>query len=194
MRRRFTILAFAALLLGAVAPTAQAGWTPTASGRLALDTTKSASSPSVAIIGGAPWVAWREDTGSGAYDVHVARWNGSAWTTVGGALNADTTRNAYLPQLVDFGGTPWVAWEETNGAAYQLRVKRWDGSAWSAVGGVLNIDTSKNANEPGMANVGGTPYVTWNEANGSNVSQVRVKRWDGSAWTSAGGSLNTDAT
>jgi hypothetical protein len=194
MRRRSTILAFALLLLGALPPSARAGWSPTGSGRLALDAAKSASSPSLAVIGGAPWVAWREDTGTGAYDVHVARWNGTAWTTVGGALNADTTRNAYLPQLVDFGGTPWVAWEETNGVAYQLRVKRWDGSAWSAVGGVLNVDTSKSASEPGMANVGGTPYVTWNEANGSNVTQVRVKRWDGSAWTSAGGSLNTNAS
>jgi hypothetical protein len=194
MRRTVFLCALLALFAGVLAPSAQARWTPTASGRLALDTNRSATSPSLAVIGGAPWVAWREDTGTGAYDVHVARWNGSAWTTVGGALNVDASRNAYLPQLVDVGGTPWVAWTETNGAAYQLRVKRWDGSAWTAVGGALNVDTTKDAHEPGMANVGGTTYVAWNEPDGSNVTQVRIKSWDGSSWTSAGPSLNADAT
>ncbi len=196
MRRRSTILIFAMLLLGVVAPTAQAGWTPTAGGRLGLDSSKSATSASPAVIGGVPWVAWREDSGTGAYDVHVARWNGTAWTTVGGALNANASHNAYLPQLVDVGGTPWVAWVEDNGGGivYQVRVKRWDGSAWTAVGGVLNVDATKRANEPGMANVGGTPYVVWNESDASNVTQVRVKRWDGSAWNSVGGALNVDPT
>jgi hypothetical protein len=195
MRRRSTILIVAVLALGVLASSAQAGWSPTASGIVNLDTTKSATSSSLVVIGGTPWLAWREDSGTGAYQVHVARWNGSAWTTVGGILNVDTTKNAYLPQLVDVAGTPWVAWTEINaGNVYQVRVKRWTGSAWTAVGGALNVDTTKNGNEPGMASVGGTPYVVWQEPNAGNVSQVRVKRWDGSAWTSAGGSLNADPT
>jgi hypothetical protein len=152
MCRRLMILAvLAAVAAGAIAPSAQAGWSPTVSGGVNLDAARGATSPSLAIIGATPWLAWREDSGTGAYQVHVARWNGSAWTLAGGVLNVDTSRNAYLPQLVDVAGTPWVAWTETNGSAYQVRVKRWTGSSWVAVGGALNVDTSKNANEPGMA-------------------------------------------
>jgi hypothetical protein len=195
MRRHLVILAaFAALSASTLAPRAYAGWSPTASGVVNLDATRGATSPSLAMIGGAPWLAWREDPGAGAYQVHVASWNGSAWTVVGGVLNVDASRNAYLPQLVDVAGTPWVAWTETNGSVYQVRVKRWTGSSWVAAGGALNVDTGKNANEPGMASVGGTPYVVWDEANAGNVAQVRVKRWDGSAWTSAGAALNVDPT
>jgi hypothetical protein len=98
---------------------------------LNVDPTKDAVSPSIATVGGVPYVAWREGNGLPGL-VRVARWSGSTWTAVGGVLNVDPTRNAFLPQIADVGGTPWAVWEETNGAAYQVRVKRWDGSAWVA--------------------------------------------------------------
>jgi hypothetical protein len=191
MLRRLALLAvLAALSLGALAPAAQASWSPVG-GALNVDPTKDAVSPSIATVGGVPYVAWREGTGLPGL-VRVARWSGSGWTAVGGVLNVDRTRNAFLPQIVDVGGTPWAVWEETNGAAYQVRVRRWDGSAWVSVGGSLNVDPTKTAVEPAIASVGGTPYDAWEEFNG--VNQIRVKRWDGSAWTSVGGALNADPT
>jgi hypothetical protein len=121
-----------------------------------------------------PYVAWKEGNGLPG-QVRVARWSGSAWTAIGGVLNVDRSRNAFLPQIVDVGGTSWVVWEETSGSNYQIRVKQWTGSAWVAVGGPLNVDATKQALEPTMASVGGTPYVAWEEMNGSNVNQIRVK-------------------
>ncbi len=192
LRRLALICALAALSIGAMAPSAHAGWSP-AGGALNVDASKSAYSPSIATIAGVPYVAWREDVGVG--QVHVARWNGSAWSTLGGVLNVDATKNAYLPRVVDVAGTPYVAWTENNGSnVYQVHVKSWTGSTWAAVGGILNVDPTKTGNEPEMASVGGTPYVVWLEPDASSASQVRVKRWNGSTWTSAGASLNTDTT
>jgi hypothetical protein len=79
MLRRLLIVCAAALSFGALAPATQAGWSPVGSGVLNVDASKTANSPSIAIIGGVPYVAWREDPGSGAGQVHVARWTGSNW-------------------------------------------------------------------------------------------------------------------
>src|SRR5262249_13602576 len=116
-----------ALSLGAIAPNAHANWNPVG-GALNADPTKDTLSPSIATVGGVPYVAWKKRAGVPGL-VRVARWNGSGWTAVGSVLNVDPTRNAFLPQIVDVGGTPWVAWEETNGANYQIRVKQWNSSA-----------------------------------------------------------------
>jgi hypothetical protein len=87
MLRRLLIVCAAALSLGALAPAAQAGWTPVG-GVLNVDPTKDALSPSITTVGGVPYVAWKEGTGLPG-QVRVARWSGSAWMAVGGVLNVD---------------------------------------------------------------------------------------------------------
>ncbi len=87
----------------------------------------------------------------------------------------------------------------------RLLVKRWDGRAWQALGGPLNVfgpDTDDWAFSPGLAlKVEGgeqakvTPYVAFCEHVWGNPPQVFVKHWDGSAWASdvaEGCSLNMD--
>src|SRR5215211_1350159 len=56
--------------------------------------------------------------------------------------------------------------------------------------GSLNASTSQFSDSASAATVGGTPYVAWNEDDGSTVYQIRVKRLDGGAWAPVGGSLN----
>jgi hypothetical protein len=52
---------FAVLLLGALAPAAQASWSPVGDA-VNVDPTKDALSPSIATVGGVPYVAWKEST------------------------------------------------------------------------------------------------------------------------------------
>jgi hypothetical protein len=59
----------------------------------------------------------------------------------------------------------------------------------------LNVDPAQGAFSSGMTNVGGVPYVAWQEIDGSGNQQIRVKRFDGSAWVTVGsGSLNVSTS
>jgi hypothetical protein len=78
-------------------------------GALNADPTKDGVSPSIATVGGVPYVAWREGTGLPGL-VRVARWSGSGWTAVGGVLNVDPTRNAFLPQIIAVHRVPRQRW------------------------------------------------------------------------------------
>jgi hypothetical protein len=127
--------------------------------------------PSIAAVGGAPYVAYIQPVGS-AQQVFVRRWSGSAWTQVGSAtLNVNASASADAPSIADVAGVPYVAWAE-NGHVY---VKQWNGSAWTQVGGDLSV--SGNAFQQSIAGVGTLPYVSFID-NGS----VYVKQWNGSTW------------
>jgi hypothetical protein len=172
-------------------------WSIVGSGSLNISPSRSALDVNVASVGGTPYVAWSETNGT-AYQLYVKRLDGSAWVSVGsGSLNVNASQNAFIPEVADVGGTPYVVWEESNGAGLQIYVKRFDGNSWVGVGGgSLNIDPTKNANTtPSITTVGGAAYVAWSEYNGAMIGQVHVKRFDGSSWVSVGSSsLNVDAT
>ena len=83
-------------------------------------------------------------------------------------INFDQTKSAGDSQPAVFGGKLYAIWEESNGTAYQIRVKVYDGSQWTwADGGSssgINYDSSKNAGDPRMAVFGGKLYVAWEGA------------------------------
>ena len=83
----------------------------------------SADFPSLAFVGGTPYVAWVEQT-AGAGVIYVRRWTGSAWERVGGPLNNNVAVTASQPYLVGIGGVPYVAFREATGGAQRIFVKR----------------------------------------------------------------------
>lgn len=97
---------------------------------------QAAQGASLAEIGGAPWVAWRErGGGNGQQQVRVARLNGSSWQMVGTQINDSATHDAgFGPSLSSVNGFPWVAFAEsdnlvppsqnTAACCYQERVSR----------------------------------------------------------------------
>jgi hypothetical protein len=164
-------------------------------GSLNIDPTKTAEDPFIANVGGVPYVTWNETGPDDIEQVHVKRWNGSAWVVVGsGPLNTAANESATNPNLADVGGVPYVAWHEDTPASIEtIHVKRFNGSAWVQVGGALNFDATKDADEPIITGVGGVPYVIWSEPD-AVTDKVRVRRWNGSAWVPVGGPLNADPT
>jgi hypothetical protein len=169
-------------------------WT-SAGASLNADPTRAGLNPHIADVGGMPHVTWREDsTGVGtAYQVHVKSWDGAAWADVGGALNVNPTKIAQASRISSVAGTPYVAWQENNASADQVHVARWTGSAWTTVGGALNLDPTKPAGQPSVASVGGTPYVVW-EDQSHGAGEVHLARWTGSTWSLVGDALNPGTT
>jgi len=146
--------------------------------------------PEVATDGVALYVAWEENNGT-VWQIFVKHFNGTAWVQDGAALNVDEAHNAECPRMAFDGATPYVAWEENNGTAWQIYVKHYNGAAWVQDGASLNVNTSRSSDSPSLACNGTVPYVAWVENDGTN-RQIYVKHYSGAAWVQDGASLNVN--
>jgi len=120
----------------------------------------------------------------------------SDWKGLGGALNENEPRGlepaaASLPD-----GHPVVVWtDQTASLEGRVRVRRWSGTAWSALpdpsgGGGFAASMPAVALTPSDR-----PVVTWTEATSiENPSRLVVSRWNGTTWQRLGdSSLNVSA-
>ena len=171
-----------------------------------LAPSRDAAGVSIATVGGVPYVAWTEFDGTN-YEVRVARptADGNAWERVGIALNPASPlnnsagRSARQPVIASVGGLPVVAWAETDGTNYELRVARLNAAqtGWDQLGRALrpgspvNQDLAQDASSPSLVDIGGVPYVSWLEARPGGA-QVRVARLStgGAGWEKVGQGLD----
>jgi hypothetical protein len=95
-------------------------------------------------IGGNLYVGWVEQTALGQKaQTFVSQYISGAWTTLGGALNADPVNgSAQRVSLGVLNGQPVAAWSEVNlGTVRQVYVSQWNGSSWTQLSG--NVVTDK---------------------------------------------------
>lgn len=125
--------------------------------------------------------------------LRVRSWQGGTWA-VSPNFSDDPARYAYAPSAaMTSKGRVVVAWLEGNVAASDVRVKRWNGSAWERVGGNLNVRANSFTFAPVLKlDALDRPVVAWLEDHGG-YDTVFVKRWTGSAWQALGGGLNVSA-
>ena len=155
--------------------------------------------------GGTPIVAWLNDTGS-LRQVYARRWNGSDWVEMaysgsGGGISNIISGNSDPSLAIDIGGTLAVAWDSGNG----IYLRWWNGLAWVELGGSASgsgISNTGSADRPSVAFDGsGMPIVAWVNFSDLGLSDIYVRRWNGSAWVemgsgsaSGGGISNTSST
>lgn len=163
-------------------------------GGRALATGAASQQPSLALCG-QPTVAWiSASAGRSAGRLSVSRFDGTAWTALGGALNVILGQNAAEPSVDCVDGQPVVAWTEGVGAARGLYVKRWDGRFWVAVasGVALNQNAGSTASmpvlrvtdlpttdemRPGIGQLPQYSALAWIED-----GQAKAKLWNGIGW------------
>jgi hypothetical protein len=160
-------------------------------------------------VGGVPHVALMEIDKSHYPQqtfVYVKAWNGTGWMLKGGALNRGTAgTTADSVSITTNGLNPYVAWTEyahsyggTSGdtdSNPQLYVSYWNGTAWAALGGSVNINPSQWAYDAAIAYIKGEVYVAWTERTVSGNARLFVKAWHGASWSLVGsGTLNRNAT
>jgi len=114
---------------------------------------------------GAPYVAWREDTG-GPGSIYVKHWTGTGWLQDGPALNAVAGADASDPTLAVDGPVLYATWRETSGGLSQIYVAHWTGSAWVRDGPGLANDPTQPLSRPAIGFYNRTPYVAWSEGAG----------------------------
>jgi len=70
---------------------------------------------------------------------------------------------------------PHVAYVEQRAGVGEVRVQRWNGTAWQRVGAVLNDVANESGLMPYLVGVGTVPYVAFREP--ATNSTIRVKRF-----------------
>ena len=168
--------------------------------------TIAAKRPSLALdSSGNPTVSWEECVttflfGCSDFNLYVKRWNSGSWAQVGGELDINTIQSVYerSPSLaLDSSGNPVVSWTEYDGTSDNIYVKRWNGSSWVQLGGILdaNANTNQAAFSPSLAlDSSGNPVVSWYESDGTSgyPFNIYVKRWNGSSWVQLGDILDVN--
>jgi hypothetical protein len=155
--------------------------------------------PSIRLDSDVPVVAWIEPDGpeSSPKRVYVARWSGTTWMPVGGALNSSST-SADWPSLgLRSDGSPIVAWYELNTvtADVDVFVHAWSTGAWAPLSGPLSALPPKTQTSTPHLVVGpnDVPVVAWGEYTGG-VGKIYSARWNGSSWQMLGSGLSAGAT
>jgi hypothetical protein len=143
------------------------------------------TNPSIAIDStDSPTVAWQE---SG--NIYVKQWDGFGWVSLGAELDVNVAELAEFPVItLDSSDYPIVAWSENNtvNGNYDVYVKRWDGSSWTLVGGVLDTNAIDDSRNPSIVTDGTSNIFVAFESSGDIV----VKRWDGTSWGAFAGALD----
>jgi len=144
----------------------------------------------------APVVAWA-DARSGNFEIYVARWDGAAWVELDGSASgggiSNSSGSSRSPAVaMDAAGNPVVTWADQTSGNWEIRVARWNGSVWEALGGSMSADgisaTAGDSVAPVIvADAAGNPVVAWAE-DVSGTRQVYARRWTGAAWAEMGGS------
>jgi hypothetical protein len=119
------------------------------------------------------------DQYAASYSVLAAQVTGTAtaWTFLGRALDIDISGDAVAPAIVyDTSGAPIVAWTELVETNQRGALARWDGSAWTIVGGITWLDdTQAVPSGTRIALDAGDAAVVATNANGA----VHVARFNG---------------
>jgi hypothetical protein len=122
--------------------------------------------------------------GSGMY---VAKWNGSAWSSIGGAINGQSFNSLIKSLCSDASGNLYAAGDffNTSGNRY---VAKWNGSSWSELGGLTGLGTN-NGTQSGIQSICSDGLGNIYAAGGfTNTSGKRyVAKWNGSSWSELGG-------
>ena len=147
--------------------------------------------------GGAPHVAWSEAAtanAGGRAQVHVAKWTGTEWTRIGRSLNVSRSGFANCVALAGSGNALYVAWQERGLAGKnQIYVKIWDGSAWSAAPGNLNVDPDRGeAGRPALASDGSRSWLAWTEGAPGQRGGLYARALGPGGWGTPMGPLNVD--
>ena len=132
--------------------------------------------------------------GASANDAEVWRWNGSAWTKIGGDnINGGwATGFESVYSLTDDGTNIYAGLGNSTGDA---EVWRWNGSTWTKIGGD-GVNTSWNTNYESVRSLnymGSQLYA----GIGDGTTDAEVWKYNGTSWVQIGGdgangSWNTD--
>ena len=114
---------------------------------------------------GSALAVWAQNDGT-RYHIWANRFNGTDWGTAE-LIETDDAGNAFGPQLAfDDTGSAFVVWVQNDGARYNIRANRFDGSNWGTAE-LIETDNRGDAFKPQIAlDNNGNALAVWKQYNG----------------------------
>lgn len=125
---------------------------------------------------------------------NMAKWDGATWNSVGqGSLNGTNGRILSLYSFDDGSGPAlYVGGDFTEAGGFSVnRIARWNGQAWSALGGGMNGRVNSLCSHDDGAGPALYAAGAFVAANGHTIK--RIAKWNGSDWLSLQSGLNESA-
>ena len=152
-----------------------------------------------------PIVVWHEDIGGYSFEVHLSRWDGSAWTKMDDSIGYDNIASGTIDHLagpeitLDSSNYPIVVWRTDHLSSEHLVASRWNGFAWTQMDGVTSGNEIVSMSSPTYGDVAkdvhlaylsdGRILVGWNL---ETPSSLHVTFWNGTDWVDANGDPGND--
>ena len=121
----------------------------------------------------------------------IAKWDGSAWSALGGGAQNTVFAIAVSGSDVYVGGLFTSVYSSgTTEVDGTLRIAKWNGSAWSALGGGAQSSVYAIAVSGSDVYVGGAFSSVYSSGTSPVAGTLRIAKWDGSAWSALGSGVN----
>ena len=141
-------------------------------------------------------------SGDAAGHVRVYKFNGTAWTKLGGDINGEAAgdNSGQSVSLSSDGttlaiGAPYN--DETGDSAGHVRVYKYNGTAWTQLGADINGEAASDYSGQSVSlSSNGTTLAIGaylNDASGDAAGHVRVYKFNGTAWTKLGEDIDGEA-
>jgi photosystem II stability/assembly factor-like uncharacterized protein len=140
----------------------------------------------VAVVGSELYVCGSFNLAGGVAASGIARWDGTAWSSVGGAaINANA--------LVVIGTDLYVGGSFSSvGGIAASNIAKWDGAAWTALGAGISGPNGTYPRVYALAAANGQLYAAGHFETADGVAAQNIAKWNGSTWTALGTGLATE--
>ncbi|MFG0284868.1 MAG: GC-type dockerin domain-anchored protein [Phycisphaerales bacterium JB039] len=131
-------------------------------------------------------------TAGGVLVNHIAKWDGTEWSSLGGGVVPETQYGTRSLRVFDHGSGPalFVGGRFlVAGGVDAAHIARWDGATWAAVGdGVdgVTVDCLTVYNDGS----GDMLYASGDFATAGGISASNVASWDGASWSPLGAGIS----
>ena len=117
--------------------------------------------------------------GAGSPGDNLVRWNGAAWSEVGGGTNGSVADLAMSGANLYAAG---IFTRVNNNSTNVKRIARWNGAMWDSLGGGMDGGTPQYEGVYALAIMGGSLYAAGDFTTAGGVAANNIARWDGSSW------------
>jgi hypothetical protein len=149
----------------------------------------------------ATWTQHDTHTGDSTRKIRVAEYQNDnvTWSFVDGGgytgIRKCTTGHAQESKLIEYNNELYVGWAErhcTNTDDHNIRFAKWDNSStWNFVDGNgadgINQDSGEDAQQLNVVVYNNNLYAIWRETKSASMTQIHVKKYNGSSWSSVDG-------
>ena len=153
--------------------------------------------PKISIYRDELWLVWQstsEDITSGTdQDIVVKNFNGETWGAVEELTSKDNIGADTTPISIVFNSNLYVAWAtndvtDSTGSDWDILIRSYDGTGWSSVVEITDIDDSGDDYNPQLCEYKGDLYIAWQTWDGDTSdgadADIVMKVFDGTSWAS----------